>query len=279
MKQIFENCRPVLRLMMVFFVMMGQSCTSNAAEEPVGFDIIVEIGDDVQMCQDIAQEMREKRKDTRGYCGIPIPANNPDYKLPDWVDLDPALHIDMVRKIYFWHNISRSRRHPLYAQQISDLSVILPEFYDIYWPKAEPFIMSYIENGEIELWESQLDVDADGIEERVYKMTRIVTVGAEEPPWVIADRGPFIMNSCQDIGFQDSARQYLYFVEPEELPVQNYSGLIFPSRLEIGGFFTWRDEVYRSAGDLAIYKPTPTDIQPGPRVCAIRTLRRSSVNE
>jgi hypothetical protein len=53
------------------------------------------------MGQQIAQELREKRGSTTSYCGIPVPANVPDYELPDWPASDvvirpPFVGIEMV---------------------------------------------------------------------------------------------------------------------------------------------------------------------------------------
>lgn len=244
------------------------------AQEPSQWDVYVTVGEELAMCQQIAQELRDKRGSTTSYCGIPIPENDPDYELPDWVALDVLENIEILQKSYFWHNMWVSKAHPLYEKQLADRSVILPEFLEIYWTKALPVIMEMIAKDEIELWGAKLDIDADGVEESVYKVTTINTPGIRQAPWNVDIKPPFVRGHCEDIGFQDSKKEYLYYVDPEELPGYDYGGLFFPSHLVINGFVTWQGNLYWSGGRIAMVIPTKEYSVALPQACAIRSIRR-----
>lgn len=263
------------KLVVVLFPAIALCGSTSIAQEEIKLDFYITTGEELPMCQQITEVIRDRRDKTNQICGIPLPENNPDYELPLWEALDVVENIEIVRNAYFWHNMWVSKAHPLYEKQLADRSVILPEFLDIYWNKSLPAIMSLIENDEVELWRSDIDIDADGIDERVYKMTRISTSGIRQAPWDVDIAAPRVRSSCEDIGFQDGRMQYLFYVDPKELPGNDYGGLFFPSHLVINGFLKWKGVVYWSAGDHAILVPAPSDTLILPHACAIRTIGRS----
>lgn len=137
------------------------TCTPplNAAEENSQSEITIVRGEQYEICQDYAAELREHNVSSSNYCGIAIPLDNPNYRLPEWTDLNPSENMELVKTFYYWHNMNGSRTHELFPQQDNDRSVIIPELFDLYWPKAEAQVLALIESGAVQMQTSRFDID------------------------------------------------------------------------------------------------------------------------
>lgn len=171
----------------------------------------------VPVCSTFERVLQEHKVNNISYCGVAIPTDDPDYRLPEWTDLLPLQNMDLVKTFYYWPNMGSSRTLPLYQQQMQDMSVILPELLDLFWPKAEATILGFIEEGRITLQYSRFDIDGDGIDENVYRMTPLVRARGAIPPWVEPDNQPFVSDDCVDFGLPGPKQDFRYYVSPKEL--------------------------------------------------------------
>lgn len=248
--------------------------TPHAAEEPASAQITVSRGAQYPLCQDYAEQLRQHRVTTSGYCGVAIPLDNPDYRLPEWEPLNPAEHMQTVREIYYWRNLNSSRDHELYPQQMRDLTVIVPELFDLYLPRVESQLQALIANGELELFIGRFDVDFDGEIESVYRMTALGRErGAVSPAETMEER-VIVSSSCEDFALPGAASRYVHFVAPIELLPRQGSLLLGVFRLRIKELFYWKDRIYWVHGDGdAVLEPHSLDFDDARPVCGISITR------
>ncbi len=257
-----------------FALSLAISGALHAAEEPASPQITVIRGEQYPLCQDYAEQLRQHRVTTSGYCGVAIPLDNPDYRLPVWELLNPAEHMQIVREIYYWQNLTSSRDHELYPQQMRDLTVIVPELFDLYLPRVESQLQALIASGELELFIGRFDVDFDGQIESVYRMTALGRDRGIFSPAEITEERVIVSSSCQDFALPGAASRYVHYVAPIELPPGQGSLLLGVFRLRLKELFYWKDRIYWVHGDGdAVLEPHSLDFDDARPVCGI-SIRR-----
>jgi len=263
------NCRSCF-----FALLLAFSVALHAAEEPASPQITVSRGEQYPLCQDYAEQLRQHRVTTGGYCGVAIPLDNPDYRLPEWEPLNPAEHMQIVREIYYWLNLNSSRDHELYPQQMRDLTVIVPELFDLYLPRVESQLQALIASGELELFIGRFDVDFDGAIESVYRMTTLIRDGGTIGPTETTDENIIVSSSCQEFGLPGASSRYVHYVAPEELPPRQAQLLMETSRLAVREFFYWKNRIYWAhQNGRSILEPHALDFDDARQVCGI-SIRR-----
>lgn len=258
----------------MFALLLAFSTAMHAAEEPASPQISVSRGEQYPLCQDYAEQLRQHRVTTSGYCGVAIPLDNPDYRLPEWEPLNPAEHMQIVREIYYWRNLNSSRDHELYPQQMRDLTVIVPQLFDLYLPRVETQLQALIASGELELFIGRFDVDFDGEIESVYRMTALGRARGAISPVETTEEQIVAPSECQDFELPGAASRYAHYAAPEELPTRQAWLLLVNNRLNIRDFFLWKDRGYwvSRSGD-AILEPHSLDFDDARQVCGF-SIRR-----
>ncbi len=257
-----------------FAFLLAVSAAPHAAEEPASAQITVGRGAQYPLCQDYAEQLRQHRVTSGRYCGVAIPLENPDYRLPQWEPLNPAEHMQIVREIYYWRNLNSSRDHELYPQQMRDLTVIVPELFDLYLPRVESQLQALIANDELELFIGRFDVDFDGEIESVYRMTTIGRDRGAISPTETTDENIIVSSSCQEFGLPGASSRYVHYVAPEELPPRQAQLLVATYRLEVREFFYWKSRIYWASNTgRAILEPHALDFDDARQVCGI-SIRR-----
>lgn len=199
------------------------------------------------VCADFDRVLAEKNVSNANYCGVAISLDDPRYSLPDWQDLDPLENIEIVKTMYYWKNgISGARSHELFPSQMQDVSKIIPELMDLYWPKAEAQVLDFIARGEVVLLFTMLDADGDGDEETVYRMSPLVRLGGAIPPWEREEHRIIVQNNCVDVGLPGGDRSYIYYIFPGELARQNFGNLFGPG-MDKNGLFLHQGKIFWTA--------------------------------
>ena len=207
------------------------------------------------LCQDLAEVRRAKQITRSNYCGLIIPSNDDAFTLPDWVDINPKMNIDIVKTMYFWHEFSGGTQNTqIYKDQLQDLGVISQSLLELFWPKAEDQIMAFIENGELTLQSSSFDIDEDNVDELVYRMTPISRLGGAKPPNEQDTHHLVVSSECIDFGLPGGEKLYIYYSPPAGLPLPNFAGRLTPSGLRMNGFFKWNGESFLIA-DYSLMRP------------------------
>lgn len=257
------------------------SCTpvSNAAEDNAQTDIVFGKGEQYELCQDYAAELIKHDVSSANFCGVAIPLDNPNYRLPEWTDLNPSENLELVKTFYYWHNMGSSRSHELYREQMNDKSKIIPALLDLYWPKAEAQVLALVASGDIQLQTSRFDIDFDGVIETVYRMTPLIILGGALEPWVREEHQVRARSGCTDFGLPDGESGYLYYVSPDELPQQDYGALLDYTRLSMRGFFYWKDRVYWDWGQGAIFEGDSTSDIGITNICSMLIKTRNIGND
>ncbi len=257
-----------------FALSLAISGALHAAEEPASPQITVSRGAQYPLCQDYAEQLRQHRVTSGRYCGVAIPLENSDYRLPEWEPLNPAEHLQIVREIYYWRNLNSSRDHELYPQQMRDLTVIVPELFDLYLPRVESQLQALITSGQLELFIGRFDVDFDGEIESVYRMTTIGRERAAISPTESTDENIIVSSSCQEFGLPGASSRYVHYVAPEELPPRQAQLLMETSRLAVREFFYWKNRIYWAhQNGRSILEPHALDFDDARPVCGI-SIRR-----
>lgn len=261
----------------LLYLCLTSSFVNAAEESPI--EITVVRGEQYEICQEYAAELREHNVSGSNYCGIAIPLDNPNYRLPEWTDMNPAENMELVKTFYYWHNMSSSRTHELYAQQESDGSVIVPELLDLYWPKAETQVLALVESGAVQLQASQFDIDFDGVVETVYRMTPLIRLGGARDPRLSDIHQVRARSGCNAHDLPDGESGYLYYFAPSELPKHKYGGFLNFAQITLGGFFYWKDRIYWDWGRGGIYEPHSTDYVGLTQICGMNIRTRSIGND
>ncbi len=257
----------------LFALLLALSATPQAAEEPASAQITVSRGEQYPLCQDYAEQLRQHRVTTGRYCGVAIPLDNPDYRLPEWEPLNPAEHMQIVREIYYWRNLNSSRNHELYPQQMRDLTVIVPELFDLYLPRVESQLQALIGSGELELFIGRFDVDFDGAIENVYRMTPVIRNTRGRPSETDSEEAVVAPN-CEDVGLPGATSRFLHYVDPVELPRGQARLLLEVFRLGVNELFYWKDRIYWAhQSGRGILEPHSLDFDDARQVCGI-SIRR-----
>lgn len=262
-----ESNHYLKRLRISLLTLLISGCTFAADSLPE-VEVIIRSGSQFSICQDYAQVLQEHRAPTANYCGVAVPIENSDYGLPVWRDIDPAQNMEIIRKMYYWYNLRSTIDSELYHQQFQDVSVIMPELLELVWTPVEEKVIQLISEGQIYLQEGNFDVDFDAENERVYRMSDISRIPYRTEVEERIGPGVRVTNTCDDYGLPGGDRNYIYYVDVDELSGQNYEQFYSVFRLRMSGFFSWKDRIYWATGG-AIYEPHTFDYDGLRQVCGI----------
>jgi hypothetical protein len=269
MKLVSLNMKTLLSICLVGFL---TSCISFAqAEKP--YEVSIFTGEELELCQKVSNVYDLAQAIDPNYCGLPIPVDDPDFKLPKWENLEPNSNMKLVRNMYYWHNLWNRHGKDLFEQQMLDKSDINEELLAKIWKPVEKQIHMLIQENIITLQKSHFDADFDGIAEDIYRMTPLVGLHntIEDGHKVV------IQDKCIDYGLPGADKKFIYYIPVAQLPNQDY-GHLYQLKLRGGGYFFWKGRAYWNYGGL-IREPYSKGIARTKSVCAIVTTKRITKND
>lgn len=266
-----ESVRKILRYFFFLAIPLIQNCVLQAAEpatELPEVEVSIVEGSQYQLCQDYAAELKAHKATTRNHCGVAIPVDNPDYVLMSWEAIDPATNIELVKTMYYWRNFGRSVGAELYDRQNVDRSKIDEEILAIYWTKVEAQVLALIKEGKVDLQHSRFDIDFDGANEDVYRMTPIERNMSAIPPQEQEIHEVEIVNFCGNFELPGASKDYVYYTPTSGVPNPERAPFI-RSRLVMGDFFSWKGRIYWASGEGNILEPHDGAYPNFVQVCSI----------
>lgn len=235
-------------------------------------DFTLTRGAEHDLCRGVEKGFRENSliPSPSEVCGVPFPAGDADFQsLPEWRELDPSRHMDIVQEIFYFSNIRKNQIGEDAWKRQWQGSSMLPDILEKVWRPSEVRIKALIAAGRVSLQSNRFDIDNDGIEEVVYRMTgftlQMSNKKKSDGTWEqTLDLATFAAKRCRRSvpGWDDTT--YFYMMERggkrSMLPKHNSvaAGLIF---------FRYRARTYLAFnGGGAIEETIPTSLPNFPGV-------------
>ena len=228
---------PSMRLVVLIALVVMPLKILLAEEMPLRLLIGPGSNPHLELCKKLdSSVIAERRTYPKSMCAdeLPIPKNNPDFAVPLWESLDPMVHMDLVKEL-FWRefdrdgNMSRRERDAIWEKPL--ISRFDNQGNIVRYPARD-----LIEGGKVTLGRTRFDLNFDGKIDTVYRL------------------GLF---GCRPLS-NESGPHYAYsfhVVDPKdpELTRGTQSQLL---RLGIGGAFWFKGRIYlvASAGDIGVYQ-------------------------
>jgi hypothetical protein len=132
-------------------------------------------------------------------CTIPLPPNDTDFGRPVWTRIEPQTQIALIKSWAFWQfwvtrtvgpldgspdprvrdllrqMIERWKKYPDQngASVLSDPPVNISEFSEAAWRIYGARVLEIIANNDFEIETTMMDINTDGVPDRLYRLTRL----------------------------------------------------------------------------------------------------------
>lgn len=244
--------------------------TRPSETAPSQRSLVLYHGKPFEICHAFLRGIREHNLETPGYCGVPLPSDDPDFSLLDWHLIDPMEHLNVIRDAtilanYRRHNIGtdierrRTRAHRFFE------SVDFPEDeIERFWSPYKARIQDLIRLGEVKLWVVNADTDFNGTKEPLYRMTQIVVAGSSSDRarkiWQERSGEEFPVSTmyphCEDRGLTDDINSYFYYVSKNNSPSARRNIFTMGMGATHLDIFEWRKRIYFLGSGGSIYEST-----------------------
>ncbi|MDH3230651.1 MAG: hypothetical protein OEN55_12745 [Alphaproteobacteria bacterium] len=204
----------VFALFLAFAAPISPVAAEEINESPIAEDIRIVRGTQLEICREYSRSLREHNA-TYNYCGVALPSGNSDFQLPNWEDIDPAAHMDLVREIFYWTNAKFNYLwdNASFLKRQMNVREIVPEMFDAMWNPARADVERLVVGGSVTLQRSQLDLNFDGDSEPVYRMTPLLLKASGRVSDVPTYPGIAVLDrQCTSLGLPGGDRDFVYYV-------------------------------------------------------------------
>jgi hypothetical protein len=248
----------------------------HAAQDKIGteqkspFVLIESMIKEPELCEALQRGFRERQIMETGFCGVPFPEDDPDFTFPDWQRVDAKDHVEVVEQMFLWGTVRR-----LNAYDNRDMST--NEYNDILKARVMPqeIIQRFLEPvrdelhdrlDEITLETAMFDLNLDGEQEAVYRMTPVYRIQAhdiDEQGDKLRDLAHLVINPisrCRNEGLPGQSESHFIYADPEKIP-----GVFRTLGKGLGAglnslhreFFFWRGKPYEVIGSHSFLRIDP----------------------
>lgn len=263
----FNSIRAVLALYLIgtSVVMVHAAQDKIEAHQESPFVLIESMIKEPELCDALQRGYIERQIMEAGFCGVPFPEGDTDFTFPDWQRVDAKDNFEVVEQMFLWGSVRRFNAY-------SDRTMTSDEYNEILKARVIPeeIVQRFLDPvrdelrdrlGEITLETAIFDLNQDGEDETVYRMTpvyRIQVPAVDEQGNRLRDLAHLIIKTyseCRNDGLPGQSESHFIYADPEKIP-----GIFRTLGKGLGAgmnslhreFFFWRGKPYEVIAPYSI---------------------------
>ncbi len=199
-------------------------------------------GKKYEICRDLVENLNKHPEWPPLACEFKVDTKDKKFSMPQWVNLKPLDHMDLIENIIKEHNMPH--------QYIKNPGDYVAKRREKAWHDAENNVRAWAENGESRLYRAVFDVNHDGKQDVVYR---------------------YLSRSCDphhDADFEVSGLPMIYVADKDgQLPDLSFGAINSPPRdvflYQGRAYLTWwLGDSKQGTANIGVYE-TSSPIQAG----------------